>query len=228
MPRKAIDYSNTHFYKIVCKDLHITDCYVGHTTDFATRKHKHKYYATHATSKWGYLHVYQFIRAHGGWDNWDMVLVEKRVCTDKLEACKVERTYIEQLRANLNVKFPHVSEEEKRERVMDYNSQYYQENKERVLLRNKTYRENNKESIAQNKTQYYERNKAQLIEYQMQYYELNKEKILERNRKYASSTFVCECGAELRMGNKLKHLKSKKHLQWVAQQQPEEEPQEES
>ena len=29
-------------YKIVCNDLSITDCYVGHTTDFVKRKCNHK------------------------------------------------------------------------------------------------------------------------------------------------------------------------------------------
>ena len=29
-----MDYSKTHFYKIVCKDLNIKDCYVGHTIKF--------------------------------------------------------------------------------------------------------------------------------------------------------------------------------------------------
>ena len=33
MPSKPMDYSKTRFYKIVCKDLNIKDCYVGHTTD---------------------------------------------------------------------------------------------------------------------------------------------------------------------------------------------------
>ena len=41
MPRKEIDYSNTHFYKIVCKDLNIKDCYVGHTTNFKNKKYEH-------------------------------------------------------------------------------------------------------------------------------------------------------------------------------------------
>ena len=42
MPSKAINYDNTHLYKIVCKDLDITDMYIGHTTDFASRKSRHK------------------------------------------------------------------------------------------------------------------------------------------------------------------------------------------
>ena len=38
MPRNKLEYSNTHFYKIACKDLDIQDFYLGHTTDFRTRK----------------------------------------------------------------------------------------------------------------------------------------------------------------------------------------------
>jgi hypothetical protein len=33
MPKKPIDYSKTHFYKIVCNDTNIKPCYVGHTTE---------------------------------------------------------------------------------------------------------------------------------------------------------------------------------------------------
>ena len=34
MPLKEINYDKTHFYKLMCKDFNITDCYVGHTTDW--------------------------------------------------------------------------------------------------------------------------------------------------------------------------------------------------
>ena len=43
MPRQPINYDNTCFYKIVCKNLDIHDIYVGHTTDFTTRKLHHKH-----------------------------------------------------------------------------------------------------------------------------------------------------------------------------------------
>ena len=42
MPSKAIDYSKTVIYKIVCNDLNITDLYVGSTTQFTKRKNSHK------------------------------------------------------------------------------------------------------------------------------------------------------------------------------------------
>ena len=42
MPLKEINYDETHFYRIVCRDLNVKDCYVGHTTDFYSRKCRHK------------------------------------------------------------------------------------------------------------------------------------------------------------------------------------------
>ena len=43
MPKTILDYGKTIIYKIVCKELTIKDCYVGHTTDMTKRKHAHKF-----------------------------------------------------------------------------------------------------------------------------------------------------------------------------------------
>ena len=106
MPRKPIDYSNTIIYKIVCKDPIITDCYVGHTTDFVKRKSLHKSDCNNEKSKKYNYYVYQFIRDNGGWDNWDMIQIEKACCNDSNEACKRERHHIELLGASLNKNVP--------------------------------------------------------------------------------------------------------------------------
>jgi predicted GIY-YIG superfamily endonuclease len=66
MPRLPINYTNTHFYKIVCKDTSITDCYVGHTTDFKSRKTKHKHCCMNENNKKYYIYVYKFMRDNGG------------------------------------------------------------------------------------------------------------------------------------------------------------------
>ena len=73
MPRKPIDYGNTHFYKIVCKDTNVKSLYVGHTTDFTKRKSQHKHLCCAENDKRYNVHVYEFIRENGGWDNWDMI-----------------------------------------------------------------------------------------------------------------------------------------------------------
>ena len=35
--------------------------------------------------------MYTFIRENGGWENWEMILRERKECMDELEALKVER-----------------------------------------------------------------------------------------------------------------------------------------
>lgn len=42
MPKNQMDYSQTIIYKICCKDVSVTDIYIGHTTNFIQRKHNHK------------------------------------------------------------------------------------------------------------------------------------------------------------------------------------------
>ena len=88
MPRLAIDYSNTIIYKIVCKDLNIKDLYVGHTTDFKRRKSEHKGNTTNSKGVPYKLKLYEKMRANGGWDNWDMIEIEKFSCIDGNEAKK--------------------------------------------------------------------------------------------------------------------------------------------
>ena len=121
MPRTPIDYTNTLFYKLCCKDISITDVYVGHTTEFRKRKNTHKNNCHNEKIRAYNYHVYQFIREHGGWDNWDMILIERSGCQDALEARKMERQYIEQYNATLNKTIPNRSEKE-----------YYQDHAERI------------------------------------------------------------------------------------------------
>jgi hypothetical protein len=101
MPKTQINYTNTNFYKIVCNDLNIKDCYVGHTTDFKRRTFQHKRNTTSQTAQSYNARVYTFIRANGGWDNFDMVLFETRACDNSLEARKIERNIYRRLTSNV-------------------------------------------------------------------------------------------------------------------------------
>lgn len=136
MPRQRIDYANTCFYKIVCKDLNHKELYIGHTTDFSKRKAEHKKTCLKSYSHRHNLKVYQYIRDNGGWDNFDMILIERIPCADKLEACKIERRYIEQHQASLNVYIPTRTKQE-----------YYQDTREHTLERVKHYYTENKEKV---------------------------------------------------------------------------------
>ena len=148
MPRTPINYTNTHFYKIVCNDLNIKDCYVGHTTDFKRRRFQHKINTTAQTSNRYNVRIYAFIRANGGWENFDMVLIETRTCENGLEACKIERTYMEDLQATLNSVIPSRTPQE-----------HYQDNKELITERHRERRNNKKDEIIMKSMEYYTKHK---------------------------------------------------------------------
>ena len=134
MPRKAVDYSNTIIYKIVCNDLNITDVYVGHTTDFTKRKNKHKSRCNNENDKNRNYKVYQIIRQNGGGDNWTMIETEKYCCKDGNEATARERYWYETLNGNMNNNVPNRSQKEyvksNKEIIKERQQQYYLDTKE--------------------------------------------------------------------------------------------------
>ena len=106
MPKKPIDYANGIQYKIVCKDPAITDCYNGSCTSFKDRKCAHKSMCNNQTSKNYNLKVYQFIREHGGWDNWTMIQLEESPCKNNQELRLREREIFDLLQPTLNMISP--------------------------------------------------------------------------------------------------------------------------
>ena len=160
MPIKPIDYNQTHFYKIVCKDLNIKDCYVGHTTNFKNRKNAHKtsHYNSNGKIYSGRInnkYLYNFIADHGGWENWEMILIETHKCENELDAKRKEREYIELLNATLNVSRPLINREERAE----YKKQWAEKNAEKVRERKHQWYIENKEHCNQKSKENYEQNK---------------------------------------------------------------------
>ena len=127
MTKTKMNYDNTIIYKIVCSDLNITDLYVGHTTNFTKRKTMHKSDCNNENSPNYNVKLYKTIRENGGWDNWNMIEIEKYSCNDGNESRARERYWYEQLKANLNVCYPHRSTKESK-RI------YYDRNKEEIFV----------------------------------------------------------------------------------------------
>ena len=100
MPRISKDYSKTSIYKITCKDTRIKEIYVGHTTDFNNRKHIHKHDC--ACEKTNKKKIYEVINKNGGWNNWEMILIEEACCKNNSEARAKEQVWSKKLNATLN------------------------------------------------------------------------------------------------------------------------------
>lgn len=151
MPKIPIDYNNTIVYKLVCKDITITEIYVGHTTNFTKRKSSHKCRCNNLDNPKSHYYVYRYIRDHDGFENWDMVVIKKYKCEDKLEALKHERYHIDKLKATLNKVLPLRTKKE-----------YLEDTKEAKKQYDKEYRKINQVSRSLQKKEYYEKNKERI------------------------------------------------------------------
>jgi hypothetical protein len=153
MPKKDMDYSKTIIYKIVCNDITITDCYIGHTTNFIKRKYQHKHSCINEIDHNYYYYVYQFIRENGGWENWCMIQIEEFSCNNLNEACARERHWIETLKATLNKQIPNGTKKEWREKhkieMQEYQKQYRINNLELKKDNDKLYYQQNKDKLLQ-------------------------------------------------------------------------------
>jgi len=209
MPKTILNYEKTIMYKIVCDDLTIKDCYVGHTTNMTKRKYKHKTACNNEKNKAHNRKIYKIIRQNGGWSNWSMLLIETFPCKDKHEACKREREIFEELDAKMNMVKPYRTQEEIKLYYQDHKEdykkyykdhkedykKYYQDHKEE----NKLYQEANKQEIAEKKKQYYRDHKEQA----KLYYQIHKAEIAE---KYKEKKTQCEyCSKLLSKQNITRH-----------------------
>lgn len=189
MPLSKIIYDNTYFYKIVCKNLDLNDLYIGHTTNFRSRKWQHKSACNNEANKDHNAPVYKFIRKNGGWSNFDMVLIETMKCDNKLDAEKMERKYIEDLHATLNNQMPCRLEET----LKEYKHNWWI---------------NNLEKMHDMKHERYIQNRDEILHKSKNFYEEN----IDKCKEWKSGVIKCECGNTYTNANRARHLKTKRHL----------------
>ena len=101
------------------------------------------------------------------------------------------------------------------------------ENKDYMKARERYYIENfecvNKRVEGRTIKEHYEAHKQQIAEYHKEYYETNKEKIAEHYQKNKSKInqkknekHTCECGGKYTHNHRVRHFKSKKHADYLA------------
>jgi len=215
MPKVPVDYSQTCIYKLVhFDDLNDENIYVGHTTNMAQRRYKHKQSSSNPNDNEYNQKKYQYIRDNGGWENWRMILVEKYPCNDIYEAFARERHWIKELKTTLNNNEPCRTKKEyyldNKEKIAEKKKEYREKNKEKYDKYHKEYRENNKEIIKERTKIRYHNNKEIFNERHKKWYENNKETINEKKRE----KLTCECGILFTIGHKARHRKTIKHQEW--------------
>lgn len=94
----------------------------------------------------------------------------------------------------------------------EYHKQWYQDNRERILENKRQYDKDNREIVLERKRRYYQDNRENLNEVSKYYYQDHKEQIKEK----AKEKIVCDCGGHFTYCSKSQHLKTKKHLNFIA------------
>ena len=196
---RMVDY---YFYKLCCNDTTIKRTYVGSTVNFTRRKSAHKCDSTNP--KKTHMKIYSCMAENGGWDCWQMVLIEQRSFETKLEAHRHERFYFEQLNADISM-----------------NTNYPQRDAAEYVKANKA-------AIAAYQQDYRETNKADLVAYKIVYRETNKDAIAARNNVYRETNkdaiaarenvkHGCVCGGRYTAKHLSRHIKTNKHTAYIAQ-----------
>jgi hypothetical protein len=95
--------------------------------------------------------VYRFIRDHGSWDNWQLIVIEHRPVNSKRESLIRERFFVEEYKAKLNKNIPSRTK-----------AQYHVDNKVKIHQRRAAYHVDHAEEINRRHAAYDLANEAHL------------------------------------------------------------------
>jgi len=171
-------YSRGKIYKLVNDVDNLI--YIGSTCNrLCKRLGDHKSSAKVHKERLVYKHLNEI-----GWENVQIILVEKFECKTKEELRARERYWIETLEAKLNKQIPTRTKKE-------IDKKYREENKEKVKETQRLYRDKNKEELA-NKSKEYRTKKHDDI----------------------TKRVYCDCGGYYQFAHKYHHTHTKKHKEW--------------
>jgi hypothetical protein len=206
------DYSNGVIYKIIQRDGK-GEFYIGSTCNLKHRTQQHKTACNLQNCDKFHYTLYEYIRANGGWINWQVEKIEDFACESKEELEIRERYWIEKERPSLNCRKPAAialfeSEREYRRHLIAENPEAYykrkrelrEQNKEKVnAQRRQRHQENpeiyreqcrkfregkHREANLERKRQYYHDHKEEVREKQRRWREENREAVNEGKRRY--------------------------------------------
>ena len=204
MPKRSVDYSKGLIYKLVCNDPNITEVYVGSTVNFRARKNMHKNSVINENHTNYNNNKSKFIRDNGGWENWQMVLIEYYAAKDLRDLERREREWYDKLKCGLNSNRPYTNDEEKKVQIKEY------------YVTNKKYRQSYDK-------EYYDTHREQKLTYGKEYYDTHREQQLAKRKEYYKKIKIynCQCGSSIKGGlcRIISHEKTIKHQKWLLNQQ---------
>jgi hypothetical protein len=197
------DYGKGKIYKIVVNNTEDEyRPYIGSTTkEYLSQRfvqHKSKYKKSKIVSN---ILVSSFkLFDKYGIENCEIVLIENYPCATKDELRARERYWFDNIE-NCNINRPAIFESDKNEmniqkykRALELHPEFYKQRYQRQLCLHLDYNE---------------KRYARKLELHPNF---NK----EQDAKIKQNKYTCECGIHIRCDSKSKHIKSKKHLNYIA------------
>jgi len=176
MPKHAYDFEKQMmFYIIKCNNEDEEEVYIGSTFDFTKRKAQHKSSCNNENDTNYTLKIYQTIRANGGWINYSMYVIDRKVCIDKLEARQHEQTLIQQYKSSLNSQRAYRSNEER----LEHQRAHYVKNRETRLEYQRVYGAEHRDARKARDA----KNRDALNEKSREYRAKNKDAVNEKQRE---------------------------------------------
>ncbi len=215
---KTSNYANCKFYRLVCKDPAVKECYVGHTCDEVKRRYSHKTRCTNAKNKKYNLLVYKFLREHGSWDNWSLIVHETLAVENKTAAVLRERYWFEFYKATLNSNVPGRTDAEYRavhvEEIKTYNAEYHKAHAEEIKTYNAAYHKAHAEEIKTYHAAYHKAHVDEIKTYNAEYHKAHADKI----NAHKAEKHDCECGGKFTNAHHNRHLRTARHCTYLAAQ----------
>jgi len=203
MPVNEKSYENGKIYRIWSLD---TDkIYIGSTCDTLSNrlcKHKSDYKSWKNGKRLFYssFNLFEMV----GIENCKIELEHNFACDSKTklnrEEGRIQRLYKDMIvnRAIAGRTMTEYHQEHKQE-IKEYQKEYEQEHKQEIKERKKEYEQEHKQEIKERKKEYHQEHKQELKE--------------KRNVKHN-----CECGSIYSYGDKSKHFRTTKHLNYINSQ----------
>ena len=169
---RATDYSNCYIYHIVDSDKVVH--YVGSTSNFNSRKSKHKY-SCNTENRVGYDYdIYKYIRDNGGWNTFDMIPIRKiENVSNKTEVRIAEQAEINKFSTLKNKYGSYLSPEQHIANGLEATRIWRKKNPEKLS-------ESNRKACIK----YVQNNPEKVLEIRRKWRQENPEKVLEYHRKY--------------------------------------------
>jgi hypothetical protein len=99
-----------------------------------------------------------------------------------------------------------------KDKLAEKHKEYYKINKDKINEKHNEWVNNNKDKMLKKQKQYRADNKDKIAEWRKQHYNDNKQAISKKNKE----KITCECGIEISNKSKYKHRESKKHINFIS------------